>query len=183
MSAGQALYVCRAHLYFPAGTLRPPSPISSCLPRQQALPPISYISTASMPAEAPPKPTGQTPTSYNDSFRGRSAHTEFADPCELARQVRELPSAVPRLVESQSYYIASYGAALPSVESHRSSYHAPESSADFPLTGVQESMKCLDRNSYNKSKCVDVSLGCLILSAHDLQLTSPSPRAVLPGCR
>ncbi|ORY92566.1 hypothetical protein BCR35DRAFT_298024 [Leucosporidium creatinivorum] len=57
-----------------------------------------------MPAEAPPKPTGQKPGSYNDSFRGRSAHTEFADPCELARQ---------------------------------------------------ESMTCLDRNSYNKSKCVD----------------------------
>ncbi|KAM0787599.1 hypothetical protein ACM66B_003667 [Microbotryomycetes sp. NB124-2] len=51
-----------------------------------------------------PQPTGQKPAPYSDKFTGRSAHSEFADPCETARQ---------------------------------------------------ESMKCLDRNSYNKSKCVD----------------------------
>ncbi|SCV67758.1 BQ2448_5369 [Microbotryum intermedium] len=51
-----------------------------------------------------PQPTGQAPASYNDAFRSRSAESEFADPCEIARQ---------------------------------------------------QSMKCLDRNSYNKSKCTD----------------------------
>ncbi|GAA6007779.1 hypothetical protein JCM10207_004871 [Rhodosporidiobolus poonsookiae] len=43
------------------------------------------------PAPPPPstpaaEPTGQKPTDYNDSFRGRKAHTDFADPCALARE-------------------------------------------------------------------------------------------------
>lgn len=33
-------------------------------------------------------PSGQTPGSYTEAFRGREAHTKFADPCEIARQVR-----------------------------------------------------------------------------------------------
>ncbi|BGO99421.1 hypothetical protein RTBOTA2_002681 [Rhodotorula toruloides] len=31
-------------------------------------------------------PSGQTPGSYTEAFRGREAHTKFADPCEIARQ-------------------------------------------------------------------------------------------------
>ena len=44
----------------------------------------------------PPKrrePTGQKPLDYNDTLRGRSIITEFADPCELARRVRSRPSS------------------------------------------------------------------------------------------
>ncbi|POY70119.1 hypothetical protein BMF94_6893 [Rhodotorula taiwanensis] len=65
--------------------------------------------TFSMPPPPPkpvdptlPLPTGQKPTSYTDAFRGREAHTKFADPCALARE---------------------------------------------------ESMKCLDKNAYDKQKC------------------------------
>ncbi|GAA5956256.1 hypothetical protein JCM8115_001669 [Rhodotorula mucilaginosa] len=65
--------------------------------------------TFSMPPPPPPPvdpsqpaPTGQKPTSYDDAFRSREAHTKFADPCALARE---------------------------------------------------ESMKCLDKNAYDKSKC------------------------------
>ncbi|KAI5480824.1 protein of MTCP1 family [Pseudohyphozyma bogoriensis] len=60
-------------------------------------------STATAPA-AQPQPTGQTPRSYTETFRGRSAHSQFADPCEEARK---------------------------------------------------QSMKCLDDNAYNKSKCTN----------------------------
>jgi hypothetical protein len=51
--------------------------------------------TFSMPPPPPPPvdpsqpaPTGQKPTSYDDAFRSREAHTKFADPCALAREVR-----------------------------------------------------------------------------------------------
>lgn len=47
-------------------------------------------------------PTGQTPADYHDVFKGRSSHSKFADPCDVARE---------------------------------------------------ESMKCLDKNAYNKAKC------------------------------
>ncbi|KAJ8294954.1 Cytochrome c oxidase-assembly factor COX23, mitochondrial [Rhodotorula toruloides] len=50
-------------------------------------------------------PSGQTPGSYTEAFRGREAHTKFADPCEIARQ---------------------------------------------------ESMRCLNDNSYDKGKCTEV---------------------------
>lgn len=53
--------------------------------------------TFSMPPPPPPPvdpslpaPTGQKPTSYDDAFRSREAHTKFADPCALAREVRFL---------------------------------------------------------------------------------------------
>jgi hypothetical protein len=123
VSAGQALYVFRTHRDLPTATLRSPSPIPS-FPLQQST--SHHIPAASMPVEAPPKPTGQKPTSYNDSFRGRSAHTEFADPCELARQVSGLPRGSRRLVEVQCCWRAFCDAALALAESHRPPYSALE---------------------------------------------------------
>lgn len=106
-----------------------------------------------------PSPTGQKPGSYADSFRGRSAHSEFADPCEIARQVCTCVCA------------ASGTGPLAALSIDRS----------LPL---KESMKCLDRNSYNKSKCVDVS-SIVVPSnrgfAADTGLCANL--AVLPSCR
>ncbi|GAA5966669.1 hypothetical protein JCM3765_007268 [Sporobolomyces pararoseus] len=67
----------------------------------QPVPPPKKSETSSDPADTP---TGARPTSYDDAFRGREAHSKFADPCAQARE---------------------------------------------------ESMKCLDRHSYDKPKCTE----------------------------
>ncbi|CEQ40237.1 SPOSA6832_01836 [Sporobolomyces salmonicolor] len=65
----------------------------------------SPAAAAPPPSPTPaPVPTGQKPSSYTDTFRGRDAHSKFADPCEVARE---------------------------------------------------ESMRCLDRHAYDKSKCTE----------------------------
>ncbi|GAA5870713.1 hypothetical protein JCM1840_006782 [Sporobolomyces johnsonii] len=47
---------------------------------------MSSPAAAAPPPSAPPVPTGQKPASYTDAFRGREAHTKFADPCAVARE-------------------------------------------------------------------------------------------------
>lgn len=47
---------------------------------------LSPLSTMASPTPTD-SPSGQKPTSYTDAFRGREAHTKFADPCDQARIV------------------------------------------------------------------------------------------------
>lgn len=89
-----------------------------------------------MSSEPPAVPTGQKPDSYTDAFRGREAHTKFADPCEKARQVSPADSLPTPGTQSSSDTV--------------------ELTLDW-VGGAQESMTCLDKNSYNKTKCLDVS--------------------------
>lgn len=105
--------------------------------------------TFSMPPPPPkpvdptlPLPTGQKPTSYTDAFRGREAHTKFADPCALAREVRR------------------------SCRSRRSPREAGLLTAMLP-DPEQESMKCLDKNAYDKQKCTTVRLSLSLSRASE----------------
>ena len=98
--------------------------------------------TFSMPPPPPPPvdpsqpaPTGQKPTSYDDAFRSREAHTKFADPCALAREVRTTR--------------------VPADSRWRRRGRRKRKLTVRPLDG-QESMKCLDKNAYDKSKCTRV---------------------------
>jgi len=52
----------------------------------QPVPPPKKSETSTNPADTP---SGARPTSYDDAFRGREAHSKFADPCAQAREVRE----------------------------------------------------------------------------------------------
>lgn len=102
---------------------------------------------AEKPSTAPP--AGAAPSDYNETLRSRGGHTKFADPCSLAREVR--------LVR---------GSALVEVAGDERE-DTPVAETDEGVSRAQESMRCLDRNSYDRSKCADVRPAFAICSAGD----------------
>ena len=78
------------HNPHPHPTRTQPAPPPSAPPRLSPM--------ASPPSRAPADtPSALGPSSYTDAFRGREAHTKFADPCEHARAVSCPPPACPPL--------------------------------------------------------------------------------------
>jgi hypothetical protein len=51
--------------------------------------PVPAPKRSEQSADPADTPSNARPTSYDDAFRGRGAHTKFADPCAQAREVRQ----------------------------------------------------------------------------------------------